>query len=88
MYKIKDESIKDLEDAFELLNQIETKGIQNHITITNIASLLQKFRGSMEEIEENMEQVEENIEKVENRAKDENRVKVSNLPVKKEKEKE
>ena len=71
MYKIKDESMKDLEDAFELLNQIETKGIQNHIAIANIASLLQKFRGSMEEIKEI-----------------ENKVKVSNLPIKKEKEKE
>ena len=71
MYKIEDESIKDLEQAFELLNQIEVKGINNSITITNIASLLQKFRGSMEEIKEI-----------------ENKVKVSNLPIKKEKEKE
>ena len=72
MYKIKNESLNYLEQAFELLNQIEVKGLQNHSIITNIASLLQKFRGEMEEIE-----VKE-IEK---------KVKVSNLPIKK-KEKE
>ena len=68
MYKIENESLKDLEQAFELLNQIETKGIQNHSIITNIASLLQKFRGNMKEIE------------------DGEKVKISNLPVPKEKE--
>ena len=47
MYKIEEQSIKNLEQAFELLNQIETKGIQNHSIITNIASLLQKFRSEM-----------------------------------------
>jgi len=70
MYKIENESLKDLEQAFELLNQIETKGLQNHSIITNIASLLQKFRGNMKEIE------------------DGDKVKVSNLPINKEKEKE
>ena len=68
MYKIENESLKDLENAFELLNQIETKGLQNHSIITNIASLLQKFRGNMKEIE------------------DGEKVKISNLPVPKEKE--
>jgi len=68
MYKIENESLKDLEQAFELLNQIETKGLQNHSIITNIASLLQKFRGNMKEIE------------------DGEKVKISNLPVPKEKE--
>ena len=53
MYKIENESLKDLENAFELLNQIETKGLQNHSIITNIASLLQKFRGDMKEFDEN-----------------------------------
>ena len=71
MYKIENESLKDLEQAFELLNQIETKGIQNHSIITNIASLLQKFRGEMKEFNET-----------------ENKVKASNLPIPKEKEKE
>ena len=52
MYKIENESLKDLEQAFELLDQIETKGIQNHSIITNIASLLQKFRGEMKEFNE------------------------------------
>jgi len=71
MYKIENESLKDLEQAFELLDQIETKGIQNHSIITNIASLLQKFRGEMKEFNET-----------------ENKVKASNLPIPKEKEKE
>ena len=71
MYKIENESLKDLEQAFELLNQIETKGIQNHSIITSIASLLQKFRGNMKEFDET-----------------ENKVKASNLPITKEKEKE
>ena len=75
MYKIENESLKDLEQAFELLNQIETKGLQNHSIITNIASLLQKFRGDMKEFNE-----------TENKVKDENMVKVSNLPITKEKE--
>ena len=52
MYKIKDESIRDLESAFELLNHIETKGLQNHINIANIASLLQRFREDMVRIED------------------------------------
>ena len=52
MYKIENESLKDLENAFELLNQIEAKGLQNHSIITNIASLLQKFRGDMKEFNE------------------------------------
>ena len=52
MYKIENESLKDLEQAFELLDQIETKGIQNHSIITNIASLLQKFRKDMKEFDE------------------------------------
>jgi len=52
MYKIENESLKDLEQAFELLDMIETKGIQNHSIITNIASLLQKFRGDMKEFDE------------------------------------
>ena len=69
MYKIENESLKDLEQAFELLNQIETKGLQNHSIITNIASLLQKFRGDMKELNES-----------------ENKIKVSNLPIPKEKE--
>jgi len=68
MYKIENESISYLEQAFELLNQIEVKGLQNHITITNIASLLQKFRESMKETDD--------------------KVKISNLPINKEKEKE
>jgi len=71
MYKIENESLKDLEQAFELLNQIEAKGLQNHSIITNIASLLQKFRGDMKEAE-----------------KIEDKVKVSNFPITKEKEKE
>ena len=71
MYKIENESLKDLEKAFELLDQIETKGIQNHSIITNIASLLQKFRREMKEFNET-----------------ENKVKASNLPIPKEKEKE
>ena len=69
MYKIENESLKNLEQAFELLNQIETKGLQNHSIITNIASLLQKFRGDMKEFNET-----------------ENKVKVSNFPITKEKE--
>ena len=52
MYKIEEKSVKDLEQAFELLNQIEAKGIQNHSIITNIASLLQKFRSEMVEIDD------------------------------------
>jgi len=52
MYKIENESLKDLEQAFELLDMIETKGIQNHSMITRIASLLQKFRGDMKEFNE------------------------------------
>ena len=71
MYKIENESLKDLEKAFELLDQIETKGIQNHSIITNIASLLQKFRREIKEFNET-----------------ENKVKASNLPIPKEKEKE
>jgi len=67
MYKIENESLKDLEQAFELLDQIETKGIQNHSIITNIASLLQKFRKDMKEF-------------------DEDKIKVSNLPIPKKKE--
>jgi len=80
MYKIENESLKDLEQAFELLNQIETKGLQNHSIITSIASLLQKFRGNMKEIE--IKEIEEITKEVEKK------VKVSNLPTTKEKEKE
>jgi len=67
MYKIENESLKDLEQAFDLLDMIETKGIQNHSIITNIASLLQKFRKDMKEF-------------------DEDKIKVSNLPIPKKKE--
>ena len=66
MYKISEQSVKNLENAFNLLNQIETKGINNHVTISNIASLLQEIRADMTEID--------------------NKVKTSNLPIKKEKE--
>ena len=51
MYKINEQSVKDLEEAFNLLNQIEVKGINNHVVISNIASLLQKFRTNMVEID-------------------------------------
>jgi len=51
MYKISEQSVKDLEEAFNLLNQIEVKGINNHVVISNIASLLQKFRTNMVEID-------------------------------------
>ena len=54
MYKIEDESIKDLENAFELLNHIEVKGLQNIINITNIASSLKRFRENMKKIEDNV----------------------------------
>ena len=66
MYKINEQSVKDLEEAFNLLNQIEVKGINNHVVISNIASLLQKFRTNMVEIDD--------------------KIKTSNLPIKKEKE--
>ena len=66
MYKISEQSVKDLEEAFNLLNQIEVKGINNHVVISNIASLLQKFRTNMVEIDD--------------------KIKTSNLPIKKEKE--
>ena len=52
MYKISEQSVKDLEEAFNLLNQIEVKGINNHVVISNIASLLQKFRTNMVEIDD------------------------------------
>ena len=52
MYKIKDESIVGLEQAFNLLNELEVKGIQNHSLIASIATLLQKFRSEMEEVVE------------------------------------
>ena len=51
MYKINEQSVKDLEEAFNLLNQIEVKGINNDVVISNIASLLQKFRTNMVEID-------------------------------------
>lgn len=52
MYKIKDESLNYLENAFELLNHIEVRGLQNHINITNIASLLQKFREGIVKVDD------------------------------------
>ena len=52
MYKISEQSVKDLEEAFNLLNQIEVKGINNHVVISNIASLLQKIRSDMVAIED------------------------------------
>ena len=52
MYKISEQSVKNLEEAFNLLNQIEVKGINNHVVISNIASLLQKFRTNMVEIDD------------------------------------
>ena len=52
MYKINEQSVKDLEEAFNLLNQIEVKGINNHVVISNIASLLQKIRSDMVAIED------------------------------------
>jgi len=70
MYKIEEKSVKDLEQAFELLNQIETKGIQNHSIIANIASLLQKFRSEMVDEKEEID----------------NKIKISNLPIKKKEE--
>ena len=52
MYEIKEESIKDLENAFSLLNELETKGIQNHNIISNIAALLQKIRQNIVEVDD------------------------------------
>jgi len=52
MYKVDEQSVKDLENAFNLLNQIEVRGINNNVIISNIASLLQKFRSEMVEIDD------------------------------------
>ena len=67
MYQIDEKSLEDLENAFNLLNELTVSGIQNHSIIANIATLLQKFRANIVEID--------------------NKIKTSNLPIKKEKEK-
>jgi len=52
MYKFDEENLKNLNDAFNLLNQIEVKGLQNVNTLGNIAGLLQKFFGLIEKLED------------------------------------
>ena len=52
MYKFDEENLKNLNDAFNLLNQIEVKGLQNVNTLGNIAGLLQKFFSLIEKVED------------------------------------
>ena len=52
MYKFDEENLKNLNDAFNLLNQLEVKGLQNINTLGNIAGLLQKFFGLIEKLED------------------------------------
>jgi len=52
MYKFDEENLKNLNDAFNLLNQIEVKGLQNINILGNIAGLLQKFFSLIEKVED------------------------------------
>jgi len=52
MYKFDEENLKNLNDAFNLLNQLEVKGLQNINILGNIAGLLQKFFSLIEKVED------------------------------------
>ena len=52
MYKFDEENLKNLNDAFNLLNQIEVKGLQNINILGNIAGSLQKFFSLVEKVED------------------------------------
>ena len=51
-YKIEEKNLKTLTDAFNLLNDLEVKGLKNNQTIVTIAGLLQTFQNSLQKIEE------------------------------------
>lgn len=48
MYKVKEESIKMLEDALNYLDLVEVKGVRNCNSVAMIASLIQQFASSMD----------------------------------------
>ena len=52
MYRFDEENLKNLNDAFNLLNQLEVKGLQNINILGNIAGLLQKFFSLIEKVED------------------------------------
>lgn len=55
MYKFDEENLKNLNDAFNFLNQLEVKGLQNINILGNIAGLLQKFFSLIEKIEDDVD---------------------------------
>ena len=52
MYKFKDEDLKTLTDAYNLLDKLTIQGIQNVNVLGNSIALLQKFVNSLEKFED------------------------------------
>lgn len=59
MYKINDEKVVLFTQAFNLLNEIEVKGILNINALGNAATMFRQFFDSLEKIEEEQPQKQE-----------------------------